>query len=84
MVVGVMRKGVYLLYSWLSGPECRNWSGIAADVIGGTSLMGGRGSIIGAFTGVLIIATLQIGLAQIGVTEPSKRLIREPSSSSQC
>ncbi len=46
--------------------------------------MGGRGSIIGAFTGVLIIATLQIGLAQIGVTEPSKRLIREPSSSSQC
>lgn len=50
-------------------------SAIAAAVIGGTSLMGGRGSIIGAFTGVLIIATLQNGLAQIGVTEPSKRLI---------
>jgi len=50
-------------------------SAIAAAVIGGTSLMGGRGSIIGAFAGVLIIATLQNGLAQIGVTEPSKRLI---------
>lgn len=48
---------------------------IAAAVIGGTSLMGGRGSIIGAFAGVLIIAILQNGLAQIGVSEPAKRLI---------
>lgn len=50
-------------------------SAIAAAVIGGTSLMGGRGSVIGAFAGVLIISILQNGLAQIGVTEPSKRLI---------
>jgi len=48
---------------------------IAAAVIGGTSLMGGRGTIIGAFAGVLIIAILQSGLAQIGVSEPSKRII---------
>lgn len=50
-------------------------SAIAAAVIGGTSLMGGRGSITGAFAGVLIIAVLQNGLAQIGVSEPTKRLI---------
>ena len=50
-------------------------SAIAAAVIGGTSLMGGRGSIVGAFAGVLIIAVLQNGLAQIGVSEPTKRLI---------
>jgi ribose transport system permease protein len=50
-------------------------SAIAAAVIGGTSLMGGRGSILGAFAGVLIIAVLQNGLAQIGVSEPTKRLI---------
>ena len=37
--------------------------------------MGGRGSIIGAFTGILIIAFLQNGLVQIGVSEPVKRLI---------
>lgn len=37
--------------------------------------MGSRGSIIGAFSGVLIIATPQNGLARIGVTEPGKRLI---------
>jgi ribose transport system permease protein len=50
-------------------------SAIAAAVIGGTSLMGGRGSILGAFIGVLIIAVLQSGLAQIGLTEPFKRLV---------
>ena len=50
-------------------------SAIAAAVIGGTSLMGGRGSIVGAFAGVLIITVLQNGLAQIGVSEPTKRLI---------
>ncbi len=50
-------------------------SAIAAAVIGGTSLMGGRGSIIGAFIGVLIISVLQNGLAQLGVSEPFKRLI---------
>ena len=48
---------------------------IAAAVIGGTSLMGGRGTVIGAFAGVLIVAVLQNGLAQIGVSEPAKRLI---------
>lgn len=50
-------------------------SAIAAVVIGGTSLMGGRGSIINSFIGVLIIATLGAGLAQIGVSEPSKRVV---------
>ena len=50
-------------------------SAIAAAVIGGTSLMGGRGSIIGAFAWVLIISVLQNGLAQIGLSEPTKRLI---------
>jgi ribose transport system permease protein len=48
---------------------------IAAVVIGGTSLMGGRGSVINSFLGVLIIAVLQTGLAQVGATEPTKRII---------
>ncbi len=50
-------------------------SAIAAVVIGGTSLMGGRGSVWGTFLGVLIIAVLQNGLAQLGASEPSKRVI---------
>jgi len=48
---------------------------IAAVVIGGTSLMGGRGSVISTFIGVLIISILEAGLAQIGVSEPMKRII---------
>jgi ribose transport system permease protein len=48
---------------------------IAAVVIGGTSLMGGRGSVVSTFFGVLIIAVLDIGLAQIGAQESTKRLI---------
>lgn len=50
-------------------------SAIAAVVIGGASLMGGRGSVINSFFGVLIIATLEAGLAQIGVSEPVKRVV---------
>jgi ribose transport system permease protein len=50
-------------------------SAIAAVVIGGTSLMGGRGSVVNTFFGVLIIATLEAGLAQIGASEPAKRVI---------
>lgn len=50
-------------------------SAIAAVVIGGTSLMGGRGSVANTFFGVLIIATLEAGLAQVGASEPTKRVI---------
>jgi ribose transport system permease protein len=48
---------------------------IAAVVIGGTSLLGGRGSVVSTFFGVLIIAVLGAGLAQIGAQEPTKRLV---------
>jgi ribose transport system permease protein len=48
---------------------------IAAVVIGGTSLMGGRGSVISSFFGVLIISVLGTGLAQLGTQEWTKRLI---------
>jgi len=48
---------------------------IAAAVIGGTSLMGGRGSIGSTFLGVLIIAVLNSGLAVIGARDETKRLV---------
>lgn len=48
---------------------------IAAAVIGGTSLAGGRGSMVRTLFGVLIIATLEAGLAQVGVSEPLKRVV---------
>jgi ribose transport system permease protein len=48
---------------------------IAAAVIGGTSLMGGRGSVITTLFGVLIIAVLNSGLAAVGAKDETKRLI---------
>ena len=50
-------------------------SAIAACVVGGTSLMGGRGSVVRSFLGVLIIAVLQTGLAQVGVQDENKQII---------
>lgn len=40
---------------------------IAAVVVGGTSITGGRGSVIGTLVGVLFIAVLQNGVVLIGV-----------------
>ena len=48
---------------------------IAAVVIGGTSLMGGRGAVINSLFGVLVISVLETGLAQLGAQEPVKRLV---------
>jgi ribose transport system permease protein len=49
---------------------------IAAVVIGGTRLYGGRGSIIGAFAGCLILGVLNNGLILIGLT-PSEQLVAQ-------
>jgi ribose transport system permease protein len=48
---------------------------IAAAVIGGTSLMGGRGSVVHTLFGVVIIAVLASGLSHAGAQEPTKRII---------
>jgi ribose transport system permease protein len=47
---------------------------IAAAVIGGTTLMGGRGSVITTLFGVVIIAVLNTGLASVGARDETKRL----------
>jgi ribose transport system permease protein len=48
---------------------------IAAVVIGGTSLMGGRGSVVSSFLGVVIIAVLAAGLAAMGAQDEVKRVV---------
>jgi ribose transport system permease protein len=40
---------------------------IAGIVIGGTSLAGGRGSIVGTFIGVVLIGVINVGLSLLGV-----------------
>jgi ribose/xylose/arabinose/galactoside ABC-type transport system permease subunit len=39
---------------------------VAATVLGGVSLAGGRGSLLGAFIGVLILGVLQNGMGMLG------------------
>ena len=39
---------------------------IAAAVIGGTSLLGGSGTVVGALIGAFVVATLKIGLVMVG------------------
>lgn len=44
----------------------RELSVIAAVVIGGTSIMGGRGSVIGTLLGALLVQTVTSGVTQLG------------------
>jgi ribose transport system permease protein len=47
---------------------------IAAVVIGGASLSGGRGSVLASAIGAMVMAVVGAGLAQMGVQEPTRRL----------
>lgn len=49
---------------------------IAAVVIGGTSLMGGRGSIAGTVVGVLIIGVINNGLDLLNVTSYYQQIVK--------
>jgi fructose transport system permease protein len=46
-----------------------NLASITAVVIGGTSLFGGRGRLIGTLIGALIVQTFAFGLSQMGVNQ---------------
>jgi ribose transport system permease protein len=48
---------------------------IAATVIGGTSLMGGEGTLIGTFIGALIMGVLRNGLNLLGVSSFLQQII---------
>ena len=49
---------------------------IAAVIIGGTSLMGGEGSIFGTFLGVLFIGLLSNGMVLLGITPFAQEVVR--------
>jgi simple sugar transport system permease protein len=48
---------------------------VAGAVIGGTSLFGGQGSVIGAFIGVAVLVILRTGFNIIGVSAFTFELI---------
>lgn len=82
MIVGVMTMtSGYLLVSRLgnSTPSMGNSFGldaIAACVIGGVSLNGGRGSISGAMIGALMMATLNNGMSLLNTDSSLQYIIK--------
>jgi ribose transport system permease protein len=58
-----------------SSGTLRELDAIAAVVIGGASLMGGVGRIIGTVLGTLILFTVQSGLIMIGVAPDWKKVV---------
>ena len=48
---------------------------IAATVIGGTSLLGGQGSVVGTLIGALIMGVLRNGLNLLGVSSFVQQLV---------
>jgi D-xylose transport system permease protein len=61
--------------SQASGTTDTNLTAIAAAVIGGTSLFGGRGSAYSAMLGILVLQSIQSGLNVIGVGSPVRYMI---------
>jgi simple sugar transport system permease protein/ribose transport system permease protein len=64
--------GGYLLASWQMAVTSNQRSSyllyaIAAPIIGGVSVFGGRGNVLGVLGGVLLLTVIQVGLAIISV-----------------
>jgi len=68
---------IYAIAAWIligriaaASPQAgltANLDSITAVVIGGTSLFGGRGTVLGSYLGALIVLVLQSGLTQAGI-----------------
>jgi D-xylose transport system permease protein len=71
---GLLAAGQLTSASQASGGTDTNLTAIAAAVIGGTSLFGGRGTAWAALLGILVLQSIQSGLNVIGV-ESSVRYI---------
>ena len=61
-VAGIVLTG-YVAAGTIGGGTGYELSAIASCVIGGTSLLGGEGTIIGALVGSLIMASLENGMS---------------------
>lgn len=64
---GVLAAGRLQAVSQTSGGTDTNLMAIAAAVIGGTSLFGGRGSVYSALFGMLVLQSITSGLNLVGV-----------------
>ncbi len=67
------RNTVLWRFTWGQGDEL---SVIAAVVLGGTSLFGGKGSVIGTIVGAILIGLINNGLILMGLESSQQMIIR--------
>lgn len=72
--------GALYQFSFIKQASARDGIGlelqfIAAVVIGGGSLNGGRGSIIGTLAGAMLAAIIESGVVQLGLKSPAKSIV---------
>lgn len=60
-------------FQWGSGDEMNV---IAAVILGGTALSGGRGSVVGAAAGAILMAMINNGLILAGLTSAQQQVVR--------
>ncbi len=72
---GVLAAGQNTAVTQSSGTTDTNLTAIAAAVIGGTSLFGGRGSAYSAMLGILVLQAIQTGLNVIGVASEVRFIV---------
>ncbi|MDR3070471.1 MAG: sugar ABC transporter permease, partial [Propionibacteriaceae bacterium] len=72
---GTMAAGRLAAANQSSGGGDTNLNAIAAAVIGGTSLFGGRGSAWSAFLGVLVIQSISSGLSLLNLSSSIRYMI---------
>jgi ribose transport system permease protein len=70
LYAGRLRSG---RFQWGEGDEL---SVIAAVILGGTSLFGGRATVIGSLLGSLIIGLIDNGLTLMGLESSQKQIVR--------
>jgi simple sugar transport system permease protein len=67
-LVGILESFRITSIDPLAGGTTIMFTAVAGAVIGGTSLMGGLGTIVGAFLGVLVLSLLNDGFTLLGVS----------------
>ncbi len=74
-VGGLLAAGQLTSVSQASGGTDTNLTAIAAAVIGGTSLFGGRGSAYAALLGIIVLQSIQTGLNIVGVDSSVRYMV---------
>ncbi|HET9859075.1 MAG TPA: sugar ABC transporter permease [Nocardioidaceae bacterium] len=72
---GLLAAGQLTSVSQASGGTDTNLTAIAAAVIGGTSLFGGRGSAYAALLGIIVLQSIQTGLNVVGVDSSVRYMV---------